>query len=68
MIKEDDIVELSAVLRAGSAPHPEPPRLLLFKPSGTAAQDLAVARMVYDRCLAAGTGQRLDGFLTRKPR
>jgi len=68
VIKEDDIVELSAVLRAGNGPRSDPPRLLLFKPSGTAAQDLAVARMVYERCLAAGTGHRLNGFLTRKPR
>ena len=68
VIQEDDLVELPAVLRGGSALRPAFPRLVLFKPSGTAAQDLAVARMVYDRCLAAGTGQRLDGFLTRKPR
>lgn len=68
VIQEDDIVELPAVLHGGSALRPASPGLVLFKPSGTAAQDLAVARMVYDRCLAAGTGQRLDGFLTRKPR
>ena len=68
VIQEEDIVELPALLHAGAALGPDPYRLLLFKPTGTAAQDLAVARLVYDRCVAAGTGQRLDGFLTRKPR
>jgi ornithine cyclodeaminase/alanine dehydrogenase-like protein (mu-crystallin family) len=67
VIREHDVVELSSLLRGGG-PRPEPRGLLLFKPSGTAAQDLAVARMVYDRCVAAGAGRRLDGFLTRKPR
>ena len=68
VIREDDVVELSALVRDGGGPRPEPRGLVLFKPSGTAAQDLAVARIVYDRCVAAGAGRRLEGFLTRKPR
>ncbi len=68
VIRERDIIELSALLRGAGPGRPDPAKLLLFKPSGTAAQDLAVARMVYDRCLATGKGQRLDGFLERTPR
>lgn len=67
-IREDDLVELATLLRDGAALRPEPGRVLLFKPSGTAAQDLAVARSVYDRAVAAGAGRRLEGFLTQKPR
>ncbi len=71
VVREDDIVELATLLRGagpGGLGRPDPAGLLLFKPSGTAAQDLAVARIVYHRCLAAGKGHRLEGFLERKPR
>jgi ornithine cyclodeaminase/alanine dehydrogenase len=67
-IREDDVVELPPLWRDGGALRPESGRVLLFKPSGTAAQDLAVARIAYDRALAAGAGRRLAGFLSRKPR
>lgn len=67
-IGETGIVTLAAVLNGATPMRREAARPVLFKPSGTAAQDLAVGRMVYDRCLAAGAGRMIDGFLTRKPR
>jgi ornithine cyclodeaminase/alanine dehydrogenase-like protein (mu-crystallin family) len=42
--------------------------MTVFKPSGTAAQDLAVGRLVYERCRAAGLGRTIDGFLAPKAR
>ncbi len=68
VITEADIVEVAQVL-AGRVPlRDRPERLVLFKPSGTAAQDLAIGRIAYERCLGAGRGRSVDGFLTKKPR
>lgn len=40
----------------------------LFKPQGTALQDLAVGLRVYEACLASGRGLRVDDLPTRKDR
>lgn len=68
VITEAEIVEVARVLSGEAPPRDPGGGLLLFKPSGTAAQDLAIGRMVYERCIATGAGRTLDGFLTRKPR
>jgi ornithine cyclodeaminase/alanine dehydrogenase len=66
-VTESDLVELGRVL-AGTLPlRVADSRLVLFKPSGTAVEDLAIGRLVYERCRRAGRGTALD-FLTRKPR
>ncbi len=67
-LAEDDVVELSRVLAGEVRASADPLALTLFKPSGTAAQDLAVARLAYERCRAAGRGRLIEGFLTPKPR
>lgn len=66
IIGEADVVAVGRVL-AGEVPL-RTGELVLFKPSGTAAQDLAVARVVYARARARGVGRTVDGFLTVKPR
>ncbi len=67
-ITEAQIVDVAGVLSGEAPPRDHEDRLVLFKPSGTAAQDLAIGRIVYERCVAAGSGRTMDGFLTRKPR
>lgn len=67
-LAEEDVVELSRVLSGEVPAAVGPQALTLFKPSGTAAQDLAVARLVYEGCRAAGRGRVLDGLLTPKAR
>ena len=67
-LAEEDVVELSRVL-AGEVPAATGPQALtIFKPSGTAAQDLAVGRVVFERCRAAGRGRAVEGLLTPKAR
>ncbi len=67
-LAEEDVVELSRAL-AGELPAPRGPQALtIFKPSGTAAQDLAVGRLVYERCRAAGRGRVVSGLPTPKAR
>ncbi len=67
-LAEEDVVELSRVL-AGEVPAAVGPQALtIFKPSGTAAQDLAVGRLVCERCQAAGRGRVVDGLPTPKAR
>ncbi len=52
----------------GAPPARDAARLVLFKPSGTAAQDLAVGRVVYERCRAAGRGRAIEGLVTPRAR
>ena len=65
---EDNVVELSRILAGEIPARTGPHALTIFKPSGTAAQDLAVARLTYERCRAAGRGRTVESFLTPKPR
>ena len=67
IITAADVIDVH-VLSGDGALRERGDRLVLFKPSGTAAQDLAIGRIVYERCLAAGSGRAIDGFLARKPR
>ncbi len=67
-LAEDNVMELSRVLAGEISPRIGPHALTIFKPSGTAAQDLAVARAVYERCRAAGRGRSIETFMTPKPR
>jgi ornithine cyclodeaminase/alanine dehydrogenase len=68
VITDVDVIDVAHVLSSDDTLRARDDRLVLFKPSGTAAQDLAIGRIVYERCLAAGSGRAMDGFLTRKPR
>lgn len=56
-----DLLGLNRLTSAGAD-------VTLFKPQGTALQDLAVAKSVYERCVSRGVGLRADGLLTRKDR
>jgi ornithine cyclodeaminase/alanine dehydrogenase len=79
-VREADLVDVADFLMRGASGASEagevgeaggarsPSRLVIFKPSGTAAQDLAVARLVYDRCVAAKRGTVLGPFLAVKAR
>ena len=67
-LAEDNVLELSRVLAHEVPAAVGPQALTIFKPSGTAAQDLAVGRVVYERCRAAGRGRNIEGLLTPKVR
>jgi alanine dehydrogenase len=59
------LVELHRFVSEPARPESE---VLLFKPLGTALQDLAVAGVAYGRCRAAGLGRAAGALLTRKDR
>jgi ornithine cyclodeaminase/alanine dehydrogenase len=67
-VGEHDLVALADALGGRVPLRRSADALVLFKPSGTAVQDLAIARLAYIRCVAAGRGRALENFLTVKPR
>lgn len=67
MLDPGRVIHLHQVLTGKVRLSIAPERLLIGKPVGTALQDLAVARMVYERCVERGLGMEVPDFLTRKP-
>jgi alanine dehydrogenase len=60
MKKADVYAELGAVVVGRSPGRTSDEEIIIFDSTGTALQDVAAARVVYEKALAAGVGYRLD--------
>ena len=60
MRKADVYAELGSVVAGRSPGRTSEEEIIIFDSTGTALQDVAAARVVYEKALAAGVGYRLD--------
>jgi alanine dehydrogenase len=60
-LEPGDVTELGEVIAATRPGRRSPGELTVYKSTGHAIEDVAAARLVYDRALAEGVGQRLQG-------
>ena len=61
-ITEQDFVEMKQVVGEGKTLRTNDKEILIYKSVGTALQDLAVAKIVYETALAQNYGQHIEGF------
>jgi ornithine cyclodeaminase/alanine dehydrogenase-like protein (mu-crystallin family) len=54
------VAELGEVLLGRDAGRRSPEEITLFKSVGVAVEDLAAARLVYERAIAGGSGTRIE--------
>ncbi|MFX0093568.1 MAG: ornithine cyclodeaminase family protein [Candidatus Hodarchaeota archaeon] len=60
IIKEDDIVSIGEIILGKKPSRASDKDITVFKSVGISAQDVAVAKLVYDRALEKGIGQDID--------
>ena len=60
MSKSDVYAELGAIVAGRTPGRTSDDEIIVFDSTGTALQDVAAARVVYEKALAAGVGLRLD--------
>ena len=60
MRKSDVYAELGAVVAGRTPGRTSDEETIIFDSTGTALQDVAAARVVYEKALGVGTGHRLD--------
>jgi len=59
LIQEDDLIEIGHIAQGRHTGRQRPDDITLFKSVGHASLDLVTARVVYDKAVAAGKGQRI---------
>lgn len=60
IIKEDDIISIGEIILGRKTGRTSDQDITVFKSVGISAQDVAVAKLVYDRALKEGIGQDID--------
>ncbi|MHA1918436.1 MAG: ornithine cyclodeaminase family protein [Promethearchaeota archaeon] len=60
IISSDDIVSIGDIITGKTAGRQSANEITIFKSVGIAAQDVAVAKLVYDRAMKNGIGQDID--------
>jgi len=60
IIKEDDIISIGDIITGKETGRGSDLDITIFKSVGISAQDVAVAKLVYDRALKEGIGQDID--------
>ena len=60
VIKSDDIISIGDIITEKVKGRTSPSEITVFKSVGIAAQDVAVAKLVYDRALKENIGQDID--------
>ncbi|RKX80736.1 MAG: hypothetical protein DRP58_12790 [Spirochaetes bacterium] len=60
IISSDDIVSIGDIITGKTAGRQSANEITIFKSVGIAAQDVAVAKLVYDRAIKNGIGQDID--------
>lgn len=61
-ISDDDFVEMQQVVGERKSLRTNSDEILIYKSVGTALQDLAVAKLVYEKALQQSAGQRIEDF------
>ena len=59
-IKSEDIISIGDIINGKTPGRQSPSEITVFKSVGIAAQDVAVAKLVYDRALKENIGQDID--------
>ena len=59
-IKSEDIISIGDIINGKNSGRKSPSEITIFKSVGIAAQDVAVAKLVYDRALKNNVGQDID--------
>ncbi|MHA1146779.1 MAG: ornithine cyclodeaminase family protein [Promethearchaeota archaeon] len=60
LIKEDDIISIGDIINDKKEGRTSDEQITIFKSVGISAQDVAVAKLVYDRAIEKGIGQDID--------
>jgi len=60
IIKEEDVISIGEIITGKRAGRVSDNDITVFKSVGISAQDVAVAKLVYDRALKEGIGQNID--------
>ncbi len=60
IISSDDIISIGDIIIGNTPGRQSPSEITVFKSVGIAAQDVAVAKLVYDRALKENIGQDID--------
>ena len=59
-IQSEDIISIGDIINGKISGRKSPSEITIFKSVGIAAQDVAVAKLVYDRALKENIGQDID--------
>ena len=60
IIKSEKVVSIGEIITGKIKGRSSPEEITVFKSVGIAAQDVAVAKLVYDRALKENVGQDID--------